>query len=128
MKYRYKVKCLICNFTDTYIHENKEDYQEVSVCPECNGALVDRYKLSKYLPAESKLPAITNEEREIMQLTADIAIKFKNLEQTHPSDISEVVDAIHRIQDIIACRIARRVVPDVFVTYNNPSVATKGSE
>lgn len=41
---------------------------------------------------------------------------FAKLTPTHPSDAAEMCAAIHRAQDIIACRLARRVAPDVFLS------------
>ncbi|WP_310593247.1 hypothetical protein [Bacillus clarus] len=31
-----------------YIYLSKEEYQEVTVCPKCNSAFVDLFKLGKY--------------------------------------------------------------------------------
>ncbi|MBG9629163.1 hypothetical protein, partial [Bacillus thuringiensis] len=33
---------------DKAYRTSKEEYQEVTVCPKCNGAFVDMYKLEKY--------------------------------------------------------------------------------
>lgn len=41
---------------------------------------------------------------------------FVSLEQTHPSDIDDMANAVHDIQKIIAVRIARRVRSDRFIT------------
>lgn len=49
MKYRHKAICLVCGHNDMVFHDNKDDYQEVRVCPECNGAYVDVWKKHKYL-------------------------------------------------------------------------------
>lgn len=48
LKYRHKAECLVCEHSEMVYHESKEDYQEVRVCPKCNGALVDVFKLCKY--------------------------------------------------------------------------------
>lgn len=55
-------------------------------------------------------------ENLIMKKTAEIWNEFLTLEQTHPSDINELGEAIHDIQKIIAVRIARRERPDIFIT------------
>lgn len=52
----------------------------------------------------------------ILEKTAEIWSMFIALDQTHPSDINDLAEAIHDIQKIIAVRIARRVRSDVFVT------------
>lgn len=57
-------------------------------------------------------------ENNILDKTAEIYNMFSKLEQTHPHDINDMVDAIHDIQKIIAIRIARRVRSDKFVTNN----------
>lgn len=43
-----------------------------------------------------------------MDLTVELWNTFIELEQTHPSDISDMCDTIHDIQKIIAVRIVRR--------------------
>jgi len=55
-------------------------------------------------------------EDAILDKTAEIWNMFVALEQTHPSDINDLGNAIHDIQKIISVRIARRVKPDKFVT------------
>ncbi|KEK23900.1 hypothetical protein [Bacillus gaemokensis] len=55
-------------------------------------------------------------ERKILQKTADIWNMFLELEQTHPSDINDLGNAIHDIQKIISIRMARRTDSDLFVT------------
>lgn len=49
MKYRHKAQCLVCGHNDMVFHDSKDDYQEVRVCPKCNGAYVDIWKINKYL-------------------------------------------------------------------------------
>jgi len=56
-------------------------------------------------------------EDKIIKMTADIWNEFKTLEQTHPSDMEDLADAIHDIQKIIAVRLARRIKPEQFVAY-----------
>lgn len=48
MKYKHKAVCLVCDHSEMVYHESKEDYQEVRVCPKCNGAFIDIWKLPKY--------------------------------------------------------------------------------
>ncbi|MES5847942.1 MULTISPECIES: hypothetical protein [unclassified Bacillus cereus group] len=43
-----KAVCLVCGYQDKVYHSSKEEYQEVTVCPKCNGAFVDMWKLEKY--------------------------------------------------------------------------------
>ncbi|TKI72005.1 hypothetical protein FC756_03065 [Lysinibacillus mangiferihumi] len=49
MKYKHKAICLVCGHNDMVFHDSKDDYQEVRVCPKCNGAYVDIWKKHKYL-------------------------------------------------------------------------------
>jgi Zn-finger nucleic acid-binding protein len=46
-------KCLCCNHSE-HIRGKKEDYSEVKVCPKCNGAFVDTWKIAKYQQSNSK--------------------------------------------------------------------------
>jgi hypothetical protein len=56
-------------------------------------------------------------ERACLLALANAWNAFIALEQTHPSDATEMCSAIHRAQDIVAARIARRVAPDLFVSH-----------
>lgn len=42
-----RYKCLCCDHDDL-VQVTKEEYQEVLVCPKCNGAFVDVWKIAKY--------------------------------------------------------------------------------
>ncbi|WP_342550949.1 hypothetical protein MKX57_09345 [Lysinibacillus sp. FSL M8-0216] len=53
-QYQHKAECLSCGHNETIFHTKKE-YQEVSVCPKCKGALVDVWKLRKYQNSENIL-------------------------------------------------------------------------
>ncbi|ENQ3080975.1 hypothetical protein ACEOWG_004307 [Bacillus cereus] len=41
-------KCLVCGHQDKVYHPFKEEYQEVTVCPKCNGTFVDMWVINKY--------------------------------------------------------------------------------
>jgi len=58
----------------------------------------------------------TKEEKEIMNLILQAHNKFIKIEQTHPSDMPEWVDGIHKCQSIIINRIVRRDYPETFNT------------
>lgn len=47
-EYFNKAVCLVCGHQDRVNHPSKKEYQEVTVCPKCNGAFVDVWKLGKY--------------------------------------------------------------------------------
>ncbi|RWQ75866.1 zf-TFIIB domain-containing protein [Bacillus sp. AS_3] len=40
--------CLVCDHQIKTYQSSKDEYQEVTVCPKCNGAFVDKWKLEKY--------------------------------------------------------------------------------
>ncbi|WP_088311747.1 hypothetical protein [Bacillus cereus] len=40
--------CLGCDYQIKTYRAPEEEYQEVTVCPKCNGAFVDMFKLEKY--------------------------------------------------------------------------------
>lgn len=46
-RYQHKAECLSCGHSET-IFKTKKEYREVHVCPKCNGALVDVWKLHTY--------------------------------------------------------------------------------
>ncbi|MBX8942485.1 hypothetical protein [Lysinibacillus sp. K60] len=46
-QYQHRAECLLCGHSET-IFQTKKEYREVCVCPKCNGALVDVWKLHKY--------------------------------------------------------------------------------
>lgn len=48
INYYHTSKCLVCGHQDRVNYPSKEEYQEVTVCPKCNGAFVDMFKLEKY--------------------------------------------------------------------------------
>ena len=48
IKYYNTSRCLVCGHQDKVYRTSKEEYQEVTVCPKCNGAFVDMWKLEKY--------------------------------------------------------------------------------
>lgn len=59
----------------------------------------------------------TDAEKHIIDLTRELFLEFRKLNNHHPSEIHDVANAIHRIQDIIAMRLARRVEPTIWKTY-----------
>jgi hypothetical protein len=60
---------------------------------------------------------MTEDEKLIMEKIVEVYGLFVKMEQTHPSDIQEWVDAIHALQGIIGMRILRRDYPEIFATY-----------
>ncbi|MBY0015340.1 hypothetical protein [Bacillus cereus] len=48
IKYYNTSRCLVCGYQDKVYRTSKEEYQEATACPKCNGAFVDIFKLEKY--------------------------------------------------------------------------------
>ena len=59
----------------------------------------------------------SKEEEEAMNLLIDAHGKFSQLEQTHPSDITEWLFHLHAMQRILGQRVLRRDYPNIFPTY-----------
>jgi hypothetical protein len=57
---------------------------------------------------------ITKQEKEVLNHLCEAFNKFKKLPVAHPDDMSEFIDGIHKAQNIIAFRVARRVNPKVW--------------
>jgi hypothetical protein len=57
---------------------------------------------------------LTNEEKEVLQFLKEAWNKFIALDKNSGDNIKEYQDAIHRCQQIIGLRVARRVDPDVW--------------
>ena len=71
------------------------------------GNIVDQtMKLSKGV--------ITEQEAEILEIMALMMKKYKSMGYKHPEDLTQIVKAVHIIQDLIMQRLARRVEPDIF--------------
>ena len=63
------------------------------------------------------------EEKCLHHLSASYGV-FLDLPIQHPDDMRDFVDAVHRIQDLIAMRIARRLFPGYWKTQDRkPSCA-----
>lgn len=58
---------------------------------------------------------LTEQERKVLLLTAEVANEYSRLDPVHPSEMDEMVLAIHQVQHLIARRVARRVNPEIWV-------------
>ena len=61
-----------------------------------------------------KKKPFTKVEQEIMDLLVEAHNKFVELKPTHPSDITEWVNGIHRCQKTLMARVVRRDYPNEF--------------
>lgn len=59
----------------------------------------------------------TEEEKKLWIKIGEIFGDFQGLDQTHPSDIKDVVDAVHVLQHIIGQRVLRREYPGTFASF-----------
>ena len=75
---------------------------------------------------KNKMPYIKTEE-EIMNHLVEASNLFNKLEQTHPSNIIDFVDGIHKCQDVIMHRIVQRDYPEEFPSYITKIVDTGNS-
>jgi hypothetical protein len=69
----------------------------------------------------NKDTGLTMEEQRCMDALLDAFNAFDALEVQHPSDMFDVVNCIHRMQDILATRIARRHYPAGWPKHEQPN-------
>lgn len=55
---------------------------------------------------------LTNAEGQAMDALCDAVNAYGQLPREHPSEVDDFCDAIHRCQDLLALRIARRHYPN----------------
>jgi hypothetical protein len=60
------------------------------------------------------LTEVEKQERKVLALTAECWNEFLKLEPTHPDDINDFCNGIHKLQHILAMRMCRRDHPDIF--------------
>lgn len=62
---------------------------------------------------------LSNEEGWVMDALVDAANIYAELPVDHPCEPGEFVAAIHRAQDLLAIRIARRAFPEGWARFEN---------
>ena len=62
-------------------------------------------------PSERREDGLTESEGEVVDALVTAWNKFSGLERQHPDELRDFMDAIHRCQDLLAVRIARREYP-----------------
>lgn len=62
---------------------------------------------------------LTEPEGEVMDFLFDAVEAYGQLEIQHPDEPREFVAAIHRLQDLLAVRVCRRLYPEGWVTYGS---------
>lgn len=59
------------------------------------------------------------QEEKVLKMLAECWNEFLKLEVQHPAEQREFCDAIHRCQDLIGVRVARKYRPDLFPNKGN---------
>lgn len=57
--------------------------------------------------------SLTNEEKEILKITADLWNKLNALPDKHPCDGEENCRDLHNLQNRLLARVAKRTDPDI---------------
>jgi hypothetical protein len=57
---------------------------------------------------------LTEKEKEILTKLAEVHNLYTKLGEEHPSDINEWVLSLHRLQQLIGIRVARRNNPEMW--------------
>jgi hypothetical protein len=60
---------------------------------------------------------LTDDEGIVMDALCDALGVYAELPSEHPDDLRDFADSIHRLQDLLAVRVCRRVYPDGWVNY-----------
>lgn len=58
-----------------------------------------------------RVDGLTESEGRVMDALVEAFNEFSKLERQHPDELRNFVDGIHRCQDVLAVRIARREYP-----------------
>lgn len=61
---------------------------------------------------------LTREEKDCLYRLAQAWNLLVKMPREHPNELNEFKDAIHRAEQIIGMRVARRVEPDIFSLLN----------
>jgi hypothetical protein len=61
---------------------------------------------------------LTDDEGLVMDALIDAVEAFDALPSQHPQETTEFYSALHRLQDLLACRICRRDYPEAWVNWD----------
>lgn len=62
-------------------------------------------------------------EGQVMDLSCEMFNAYGRLPVQHPTDMRDVADAVHRVQDLLAVRACRRAFPEGWPDKGNASDA-----
>lgn len=69
----------------------------------------ENVKKDKYIPDIS-------DEKHMLNITVELWEYYSKLLVFHPDDVRTFTDAIHRVQELIATRIAYKEHPEIFIS------------
>ena len=69
---------------------------------------------------------MTTDERAVADLLVAAWDGYVGLEAMHPDDVAEFAAALHRLQDLLAARVARRYFPGYWLSPALPSDGETG--
>lgn len=67
------------------------------------------------MPPLVETAKLTEQERKILDLTAEIWNEYTLLDEVHPDEFEELRLFVHQIQYLLARRVARRAEPEIWV-------------
>jgi hypothetical protein len=67
--------------------------------------------------AITRVDGLTDAEGFVSDHLVEVVNSFARLPREHPQELTEFVDAVHRIQGLLVMRIARRHYPKGWPTY-----------
>ncbi len=85
--------------------------------PTCLGCLLNtgwNWLPQTYQPFVNTPVSLTEEEKEVLYHLKEAWNKFVSLDKNSDDNLNEYRDAIHRCQQIIGVRVARRANPEVW--------------
>ena len=85
--------CLCCEETQ-FIEGTKETYQEVVVCPNCNGAMVDKWRAALYRKTETKKQS--NKLKVNVDVNTDILYKKLRAMAKHTTALADELEEIEK--------------------------------
>ena len=69
------------------------------------------------VPESENALGLTKKEQLVMDKLMECYKAFIELDEEHPDEMRDFADGVHRIQDVLAVRIVRRVYPKGWPTY-----------
>ncbi len=108
------LKCMECNYKQAYAERFADGHR----CPKCNSTMfvpTEQATSIQSRPMETheitREDGLTEREGKVMDALIMAWTEFSLLDIQHPNDQKDFCDSIHKCQDLLACRIARRHYP-----------------